>query len=149
MRQNNIYQGRERQKNWQKYQMAHYHVQCQSLACIAVYSFNVFCFCIKLQKKNSSLILVCDMTRFYKHWVLDLCHVENILIFLNIFFKFLNILKYFQKYLSIHWDLDLGQFKNSALQLRQPDQSAQQVILEIPHLCFFNQCYNEWCFWPI
>ena len=89
------------------------------------------------------------MTRFYIHWVLDLYHVENILIFLNIFFKFLNILKYFKKYLSIHWDLDLGQFKNSALQLRQPDQSAQQVILEIPHLCFFNQCYNEWCFWPI
>ena len=49
----------------------------------------------------------------------------------------------------MHWSLDLGQFKNSALQLRQPDQSAQQVILEILHLCFFNECYNQWYFWPI
>ena len=49
----------------------------------------------------------------------------------------------------MHWSLDLGQFKNSALQLRQPDQSAQQVILEILHLCFFNECYNQWCFWPM
>ena len=33
----------------------------------------------------SLLKYVCDMHKFYLHWVLDLCHFENISIFLNIF----------------------------------------------------------------